>query len=119
MCYSLFEKNIYFDIYAERKTGGFVMKKKNSRESHPILRKVVEAMQLPRDCTLGSMNMIMTDKHQVFIENYRSIIEYTDTSLKLLGKNCRVHISGDRLRIVSYNADIMLVRGVFKEIKYL
>lgn len=81
--------------------------------------KVIEALQLPKDSTIGSLNMIMTDKHQAFIENYRSIIEYTDTSLKILGRNCRVHISGDRLCIVSYNADVMLVKGVFNEIKFL
>ncbi len=94
-------------------------RKKDRGATHSALRRMVEALQLPQDSTLGSMNMIMTDKNQVFIENYRNIIEYSDTSLKILGKNCRVHINGDRLNIVSYNADIMLVKGIFKEIRYL
>lgn len=95
------------------------MKRKSGSKARSAAMKVVEALQLPKDSTLGSLNLIMTDKYQAFIENYRSIIEYTDTSLKILGKNCRVHISGERLCIVSYNADVMLVKGVFKEIKFL
>lgn len=95
------------------------MKRKNESRARHVARKVVETFELPKDSTLGSMNVIMTDKYQAFIENYRSIIEYTDTSLKILGKNCRVHIVGDRLQILSYNADTMLVKGVFREIRYL
>ncbi len=95
------------------------MRRKKESKARNVALKVVEALQLPKDSTLGSLNLVMTDKHQAFIENYRSIIEYTDTSLKILGKNCRVHMSGERLCIVSYNADVMLVKGIFKEIKFM
>ena len=69
--------------------------------------------------SFGETTMMVEGRNLLRIENYRSIIEYTDTSLKILGKNCRVHISGERLCIVSYNADVMLVKGIFKEIKFL
>lgn len=92
--------------------------KKNKEKTHPKLTRFVEAFQLPKDCTLGNMSMVMSGKTQMFIENYRNIIEYTDTSLKIQGKNGKVFISGKSICIESYNADNMLIKGVFKEVKY-
>lgn len=94
------------------------MRKKKTKSRPNFAEKVVEAFQLPNDCILGSMSMIMTGKTQIFIENYRNIIEYTDTSLKIQAKNVKVFISGKSIYIESYNADMMLVKGIFQEIKY-
>lgn len=82
------------------------------------MERLTEAFQLPGDCTLGSTNMVMTGKTQLFIENYRNIIEYTDTSLKIQGKSGKVFITGKSMHIESYNADMMLVKGIFLEVKY-
>ncbi|MBQ9766163.1 MAG: YabP/YqfC family sporulation protein [Lachnospiraceae bacterium] len=94
------------------------MRSKSGKSDYSIAKRIADAFQLPNDCILGSLNMMLTDKNQVYIENYRSILEYTDTVIKVLGKNCRVQILGEKIRIISYNHDTMLVKGKFDEIKY-
>lgn len=94
------------------------MKKNKLKESRNFKEWLTAAFQLPGDCTLGNTNMVITGKTQLFIENYRSIIEYTDTSLKIQGKNGKVFITGKAMHIESYNADMMLVKGVFLEVKF-
>ena len=106
---------IYFDVIHSGDNG---VRKNKSKSSRNFMERFTEAFQLPGDCTLGSTNMVMTGKTQLFIENYRNIIEYTDTSLKIQGKNGKVFITGKAIHIESYNADTMLVKGVFFEVKY-
>ena len=94
------------------------MRKKRTKNSRHFIERFTAAFQLPGDCILGNTNMVMTGKTQLFIENYRNIIEYTDTSLKIQGKNGKIFITGNAIYIESYNADTMLVKGVFLEVKY-
>ena len=49
-------------------------------------RAVVSALNLPEDVMLGDMFLSFTGNRGVLIENYRSIILYTDTALRLQGK---------------------------------
>lgn len=94
------------------------MRGNKTKKSLRFLNRVTEAFQLPSDCILGNTCMVMTGKTQLFIENYRSIIEYTDSSLKIQGKNGKIFIVGKSIYIESYSADMMLVKGIIQEVKY-
>jgi len=92
--------------------------KRKENKSGKLKEYFVKAFQLPDDCILGNTYMIMTGKTGIFIENYRSIIEYTDSSLKLQGKNGKIFITGKSIYIEAYDSDKMKVKGIFQEIKY-
>ena len=95
------------------------MNSKKEKKFGTLKEYFVKAFQLPGDCVMGSTNIVLSGKNRLFVENYRNIIEYTDTTLKIQGKSCKIFITGKSLYIESYSADMMLVKGLVMEIKYI
>lgn len=79
---------------------------------------VVSALKLPKDVMLGEILISFVGRHAVTIENYRSIILYTDTLVKLQGKNCRLVITGARLTIDYYTDEEMKLTGQIKSVEF-
>ena len=59
-----------------------------------------EALNLPKEICPGALNVKLCGQYEAYIENYRSIIEYDASVIKLQGKGCRVKISGQNLKII-------------------
>ena len=86
------------------------MSKKSLKE------KVSEMAGIPKDVSMG-MSIIRIMGHQeLYIENYRGILEYTDTCLRILTKMGQINISGSKLEIVYYSNDEMKIIGIFENI---
>lgn len=81
-------------------------------------RNLAENLKLPKDLLTGDVNVRIMGKREVFIENYRYIIEYSETVLKLQCKNTKLKITGNKLVIEYYSKDEMLVKGMIDEICY-
>ncbi len=79
---------------------------------------IIDRMDLPKDLLLGAMNIRVTGKWEVFVENYKSIIEYSDLVIKLQGKNTRLKIIGKNLQITCYTKEDMQIKGIINEIIY-
>ena len=47
---------------------------------------LVESLRLPKDMVMGAFMLSMTGNREAFIENYRGILEYTDTCILLQTK---------------------------------
>ena len=80
---------------------------------------MVTALKLPKDVVLGEVLVSFVGRHSVIIENYRSILFYTDTEIKLQAKNCRVHIHGVRLKVEYYNSQEMKITGQMRSIDFV
>lgn len=91
---------------------------KKEKEPNIILEKTVNLFKLPKDLVLGNLLLTASGQNEIYVENYRRIIEYTDTLIKLQGKNCKVSISGKSLLIEYYTSDEMKIVGRIGEIKY-
>ena len=74
-------------------------------------KTAVSALGLPRDVILGDVLISFVGRSQVNVENYRSILIYTDTLIKLQARNCKVVIHGARLKIDYYTAEEMKITG--------
>lgn len=79
---------------------------------------MTNALKLPKDVMLGEVLVSFIGRHSVVIENYRSIILYTDTIVKLQAKNCRLNIIGSRLVIEYYTYDEMKIAGQIKSMEF-
>ena len=53
-------------------------------------KTAVSALGLPRDVILGDVLISFVGRSQVNVENYRSILIYTDTLIKLQARNCKI-----------------------------
>lgn len=83
-----------------------------------LKERTVDILGLPKDLLLGAMNITLTGKYDVYIENYNSIIEYSDNVIKINGKGSNVKIIGKSLIIDSYTKREMRIIGIIKEIVY-
>lgn len=80
--------------------------------------KAASALKLPKDVVLGEVLVSFLGRHSVVIENYRSIILYTNCSIKIQAKNCRVIVSGSRLMIEYYTNEEMKINGFIKSLEF-
>lgn len=79
---------------------------------------MTSAMKLPKDAVLGEVLVSIIGRGCMVIENYRSIILYTDTMLKLQTKNGRLLVQGSRLKIEYYTNEEMKVSGLIKSVEF-
>ena len=80
------------------------------------MEKLIDALQLPKDLMLGALNVRLIGEYEAYIENYKSIIEYNDEVICLQGKNSKVTIKGERLKIVCFSKDDMRIKGCLHEV---
>ncbi len=82
------------------------------------MRRVVEALELPKDLCLGALSIKLIGQYEAYIENYRCIIEYGNEVIKLQGKDSRVKISGKNLKISYFTKDDMRIKGVICDLSF-
>ncbi len=70
-----------------------------------------ELLKLPQDVVSGESNLTMIGTGQIRIENYRSILIYSDTMIKVQGRNYKIRVEGRRLCIRYYDKDEMEIVG--------
>lgn len=72
---------------------------------------LAESLGLPLDACRGETVLTFMGRSMVRIENYRSILVYSDTYIKILAGKYRLSINGKRLRIRYYDKDEMEITG--------
>ena len=83
-----------------------------------MMERVIDTLQLPKDLCLGALNIRLIGQYEAYVENYKSIIEYNTSVIKLQGKGCRVKITGNFLKITCFSKDDMKIKGSLEEIKF-
>ncbi len=80
--------------------------------------QVVDSLKLPKDLLLGASIVTLTGNHEAWIENYKGIIEYSDTFVLLQGKTCQICIVGKGLSIDYYTNEDMKISGWITCVRY-
>ena len=83
-----------------------------------IKSKIAQKLNIPEDISDGLPIVTVTGKCEVYIENYRGIIEYESNCIKLQPKVCRICITGKNLEIVYYTNTDMKITGQLENILY-
>ncbi|MFR4350947.1 MAG: YabP/YqfC family sporulation protein [Roseburia sp.] len=96
--------------------------KRNSRASAgrdiPLREKMVNSLELPKDLMLGASVLTVTGRREALISNYKGILEYEDSFIRVQTKTCRIRISGTHLAIDYYTNEEMKITGYIDEICY-
>lgn len=77
-----------------------------------------EKLQLPKDITRGAFILTAIGNEEMYIENYRGILEYTMNCIRIQGKNTCILIEGKNLKIDHYTEEDMLIKGHIFSIQY-
>ncbi len=81
-------------------------------------QKIIETLRLPKDVCLGALRVTLTGNGEAWIENYRGILEYSDSMILLQGKKCQVCFEGSRLSIDYYTNEDMKISGCITCVRY-
>lgn len=79
---------------------------------------ISEMLKLPQDAVCGDTILTFVGKSKLKIENYRSILVYSDTLIRIQGKQYRVAVSGKRLWIRYYDKDEMEILGRIETVRF-
>lgn len=92
---------------------------RNTKKQDSSLReKMVTSLELPKDLMLGASVLTVTGRKEALISNYKGILEYKDSFIRVQTKNCRIQISGVHLAIDYYTNEEMKITGFIESIKY-
>lgn len=80
--------------------------------------RMAEHLRLPKDMALGAAIVTVIGRHELYVENFRSIVSYSDCCLCLQAKTGRLRIQGKNIRIDYYNAEEIKVIGRIENIHF-
>lgn len=83
-----------------------------------LKKKMTSATNLPKDVILGVPIITMTGQLEVCVENYKGILEYTDTMIRIRSKIGQIKVVGENMQIEYYTNDEMKITGHIKTIEY-
>lgn len=83
------------------------------------MKKVTEVFHLMPDILDGATIVHVYGNELVRVENYRSIIDYSDTCIKIQGKYVKIVICGTQLWIEYFTKDDCSVRGCVNKVEYI
>ena len=96
--------------------------RRNSRtspeEKTSLREKMVTNLELPKDLMLGASVLTVTGRKEAIITNYKGILEYEDSFIRIQTKNCRIVISGSHLAIEYYTNEEMKITGFIDRVQY-
>ena len=92
--------------------------RKNSRTSAgsqiSLRERIVDNLELPKDLMLGAAIVTVTGRGEAVISNYKGILEYEDSFIRVQTKTCRIRITGVRLAIDYYtNEEMNITAKIF------
>lgn len=91
---------------------------KYEKENEHLKERLVSAANMPKDVVLGASVVTVLGTSEVCIENYRGIIEYTDTLIRIQTKGKQIRLCGKHLQIEYYTNDEMKIMGCICSIEF-
>ncbi len=93
------------------------MRKKEAKKSKKI--GLSDLLDMPLDVVADVSRTIITDRTELWVENYKSIERYAPEEISLVQKDYRMSITGRGLEIISMTDEEILIRGTILQVSYL
>lgn len=81
--------------------------------------KLGDSLQIPKDLAYKEAVLTLTGSRELYIENYKCILQYQDTCIILLSKRNKIQIEGKNLLILYYTDVEMKISGTINKILFL
>ena len=83
------------------------------------LRQKLLDQDIPVETFMQDVLVTAVGHKEIWVENYRAILEYKETEVLLQAGNHQIRIDGDRLKISHYMEEHMMIYGNIRSITYL
>ena len=80
--------------------------------------RILDTLPLPQDIIHGDIRITIMGNREIWIENYKGLLEYTGTSIVLQAKTCKLQVEGKCLNIDYYTNEDMKISGRLTCLKY-
>ena len=81
--------------------------------------QMTELLSLPKEIILNLPQVILTGSGELNIENYRNIIEYTETSIRVNTNSGILLIAGHSLTLKQITAEYITIIGDILKLEFL
>ena len=82
------------------------------------LEKITDTLNLPKDIVMGASILHMIGQYEVYIENYKNIIEFNENVIKIQARSTKIIITGKHLHIEYFNNDDMKIKGRISDVSF-
>lgn len=83
-----------------------------------LIRKMGDMVNVPKDVTHGFPYLSILGNSEMYIENYKGILEYTKENIRIQTNLGRIVIVGKHLHIEYYSNEDMKIKGYFHKIEF-
>lgn len=110
-----YKKTIGKKVYA-----GFKGKNENREDLNraAYMEQLSKRLSLPADVFTSACVLTVTGRYRILIENYKGIIEYTESRIRIQTKQCVLMVAGSDLRIAFFTDEEMQIEGRIHCIEY-
>ncbi len=88
-------------------------------ENGGIKKGLAEVLELPKDIILDLPKIIMIGNLQIYIENHKGILEYTDNRIRINIKNGTLRIIGKNLMLKNIVAEEIFIVGEINQVEFI
>lgn len=79
---------------------------------------IADALGMPKDVVMDLPKVSVCGDREIFVENHKGLVEYTDTEIRLKMRDGMIRVKGSGLRIIVMEYDRMVINGVFEGVFY-
>ncbi|MGI6006921.1 MAG: YabP/YqfC family sporulation protein [Ruminococcus sp.] len=81
-----------------------------------LQQNFLESLQIPKDLAQQESLVTCSGCSEILVENYRKILEYQNSCIRILLKRGKMRIEGDHLTIDYYCQDEMKITGFIQAV---
>jgi len=97
-------------------------RKKRNAEEEPktsLKQKMSDVLELPKEIVLNVPKLTMIGNNNLMIENYKGIVEYDNSRIRLNTASGIVRITGEWLSIKEITSEDVMVEGTITSLEFL
>ena len=79
---------------------------------------VAEAWGIPKDVAMDAPHISISADREVYIENHKGIISFSDEGIVLASKSGEIVILGTKLSINRMTSELILIEGFIKSVGF-
>ncbi len=92
--------------------------RKEKRDGISLKEKFSEALELPKELILDVPRITLIGNRQLFLENYKGIIEYEDNKVRIKTHEGVVSLEGSGILIKEITSEDIMVTGTISSIQF-
>lgn len=94
-------------------------KKKEEKNKIRLMDKFSEMLELPKEIVMNIPKMTLVGNGDMIIENYKGIIEYGDTRIRINTGIGTIRMTGSRLVIREITSEDIIISGEIKALEFI